>query len=158
MKPILSVRDLMVNIEVKEGTLHAVRGVDFDLFENDSLGIVGESGSGKSITTKAIIKLLPENASMSGRVVFDGVDIATVSQKAMAYIRGNQIAIINQNPSNNLNPIIKIGRLMFDAILARKQYLKSLAKHHLKVISKSIGVNLFKNECPEEYKNNECCG
>ncbi len=155
MKPILSVRDLMVNIEVEEGTLHAVRGVDFDLFKNDSLGIVGESGSGKSMTTKAIIKLLPENASMSGRVVFDGVDIATVSQKAMAYIRGNQIAIINQNPSNNLNPIIKIGRLMFDAILARKQYLKSLAKHHLKVISKSIGVNLFKNECPEEYKNNE---
>lgn len=155
MKPILEVRNLTINIEVEEGTLHAVRGVDFDLFENDSLGIVGESGSGKSMTMKAIVKLLPENASLNGKISFENIDISTYNDKAMAYIRGNQIAIINQNPSNNLNPIIKIGRLMFDAILARKQYLRSLAKHHLKTISKSIGVNLFKNQCPEQYRSNE---
>ena len=103
MKKILEVKDLRINIEVEEGTLHAVRGIDFDVFENDSLGIVGESGSGKSISMKAIMGLLPEGAYIEdGSIIFRNNNITKASEKEWELMRGNEIAIINQNPSGNL--------------------------------------------------------
>ncbi len=144
MSNLLSVRNLNVNIELKEGVLHAVRGIDIEINDNDSLGIVGESGSGKSMSMRAIMGLLPDNASFSGEINFNGIDLTILKEKGWELIRGNQIAAVNQNPSSNLNPIIKIGKQMQDAILPRLQLRKKYAKKYLKTESKTLGINLLK--------------
>ena len=144
MNNLLSVKNLKANIELKEGVLHAVRGIDIEINDNDSLGIVGESGSGKSMSMRAIMGLLPENASFSGEINFNGIDLTKLKEKGWELIRGNQIAAVNQNPSSNLNPIIKIGKQMYDAILARKKNKKKYAKKELLRLQKEYNIKIFK--------------
>ena len=147
MKRILQVKDLRVNIKVHEGTLQAVRGLDFEIYEGESLGIVGESGSGKSMAMKAILGLLPENAIAQGEVLYQGRDdLLKMKQRRWDLIRGNEIGIVTQNPSSNLSPIIKVGKQMMDAIYARAKNKKAAAKRFLKQTQKQLGIELFKME------------
>ncbi len=108
--PLLSVRDLHVEIDTSRGLLKAIRGVSLDVNAGDSLGIVGESGSGKSITLKAILGLLPKNARVtSGEIHVDGVDLATLSEKARRALLSEKIGIVFQDAIAALNPVMRIG-------------------------------------------------
>ena len=114
--PVLRVRDLNVRFPTEAGTVHAVRGVDFDLYPGQVLGIVGESGSGKSVTSMAIMGLLPDSASVTGEVTLAGESVLGLSDKAMSKHRGNTISMIFQDPLSSLTPVLSIGQQITDAI------------------------------------------
>ena len=141
---LLVIKDLKISIPVQDGVVHAVRGVDLTLRSGESLGIVGESGSGKSLTMKAIMGLLPENAKAEGEILFFEKNLLTKTEKEFEMIRGSSIALVNQNPASCLNPIIKVGKQMYDAILARRKVIIKTAKKYLKSINKKYEMNVFK--------------
>lgn len=114
--PVLQVRDLNVRFPTEAGTVHAVRGVDFDLYPGQVLGIVGESGSGKSVTSMAIMGLLPDSASVTGEITLAGESVLGLSDKAMSKHRGNTISMIFQDPLSSLTPVLSIGQQITDAI------------------------------------------
>ncbi|MEZ5777147.1 MAG: ABC transporter ATP-binding protein [Paracoccaceae bacterium] len=105
MSALLSVRDLGVRF----GGVTAVDGVSFDLEKGAALGIVGESGSGKSVTCRALVRLLPKTARITGSVAFDGQDMLAASGAALDTIRGKRIAMIFQSPASHLDPLMRIG-------------------------------------------------
>ncbi|MDQ5861474.1 MAG: ATP-binding cassette domain-containing protein, partial [Actinomycetota bacterium] len=102
---VLSVRDLNVRFNSENGVVHAVRGVDFDLMPGRTLGIVGESGSGKSVTSLAIMGLLTPTAEITGSVRLRGKELLGLSDKAMCAYRGNDIAMVFQDPLSSLTPV-----------------------------------------------------
>ncbi|WDI40444.1 ABC transporter ATP-binding protein [Bremerella sp. P1] len=109
-KVLLEVRDLAVEFRTEDGTFKAVRGVDFDLRAGETLGIVGESGSGKSVTNLAMLGLIPQPPGKitSGSAMYNGKDLLKMSDKELASIRGNRIAMIFQDPMTTLNPFLTI--------------------------------------------------
>ncbi|HXG40976.1 MAG TPA: ABC transporter ATP-binding protein, partial [Candidatus Limnocylindrales bacterium] len=119
---LLSVRDLVVRFRTHEGTVHAVNGVSFDLEAGETLGLVGESGCGKSVTSLAIIRLLPKPAGRieGGSVVFDGQDLVRLSEEEVRQIRGRDIAMIFQDPMTSLNPVLTIEEQLVETIRAHR--------------------------------------
>ena len=110
--PILRVQNLTTSFRSDQGVVTAVDDVSFDLFRGESLGLVGESGCGNTVTSKSIMRLLPEHRSSfsaASRIEFDGLNLATVSEQQMQSVRGNRIAMIFQEPMTALNPVFTIG-------------------------------------------------
>jgi oligopeptide transport system ATP-binding protein len=115
--PRLEVQNLSISFTTLAGRGRAVRGVSFSLRERETLAIVGESGSGKTVTCRAMMRLLPKNASIdSGRILLDGLDILGVSEKKMRSIRGNDISMVFQDPMTSLDPTMRIGRQIEEAL------------------------------------------
>jgi peptide/nickel transport system ATP-binding protein len=114
--PLLSVRDLRVAFPSEAGTVHAVRGVDFDLHAGRTLGIVGESGSGKTVTSLAVMGLLPEAAAVSGSITLDGRELLGLDDRRMSAIRGRDLAMVFQDPLSSLTPIFSVGRQIVEAL------------------------------------------
>ncbi|NMJ43685.1 ABC transporter ATP-binding protein [Roseomonas sp. JC162] len=109
-QPLLEVRDLKVHFFTREGVVRAVDGVDYSVNRAETLGIVGESGSGKTVSSLAMLRLVPPPArTVAGQILFDGEDLLTRTPKQMAALRGRRIAMIFQNPATSLNPIYSIG-------------------------------------------------
>jgi len=108
--PLLDVSDLSVRFDTDDGTVHAVDKMSFTLEQGQVLGIVGESGCGKSVTCMALVGLLPETAVVSGSVVFDGVDLLSLSPGRLRQVRGRQISYVFQEPMTSLNPVFTVGR------------------------------------------------
>ena len=122
---ILSVKSLEVNFRSDSGMVHAVRGVSFDLYKGETLCIVGESGSGKSVTNKAIMGILPGNAIIAnGQIMYEGEDLVRISEDDFHRIRGNKIGMIFQDPLSALNPIMKVGKQITEAMLINSNILK----------------------------------
>lgn len=118
MNKLLDVRNLHVKFHTLGGVLHAVRGIDFSLFEGETLGIVGESGCGKSATAKALMQLNPRHTSeLCGEIVYDNHDLATYSEGKMQKIRGKEIGMIFQDPMTSLNPTTKVGVQIMEGYL-----------------------------------------
>jgi len=113
---ILSVRHLCVDFSTDDGTVHAVDDVSFELTSGETLGIVGESGSGKSVTSLAILGLLPTTAHVSGEVIFDGDNLIGRSDKQLQPVRGERIAMIFQDALTALNPVQRVGDQIAEAI------------------------------------------
>ena len=111
MAPILKVENLSVELKTKEGTSPVIDDLSFELNAGETLSFVGESGCGKSMTALGIMGLLPEKIShvSSGRILFQGEDLASVTQKRLQEIRGNEISMIFQEPMTSLNPVYTIG-------------------------------------------------
>jgi peptide/nickel transport system ATP-binding protein len=108
--PLLSVDDLHVDFRIgKHQLFHAVRGVSFDVPANSTVALVGESGSGKSVTSMAILRLLPDNAVIRGAIRFDGNDLAQADLAAVKRLRGDDISVIFQEPMTSLNPVFTVG-------------------------------------------------
>ena len=140
---ILSVKKLTINFKTDSGILHAVREVDFDLYKGETLCIVGESGSGKSVTSKTIMKILANNAVVAGgEIIYDGKDIVQIAEEEMVKLRGDKIAMIFQDPMSSLNPIIKIGKQLTEAMLlkgkARQKESRSNFNNMLKLLETNI--------------------
>ena len=122
---VLSVKDLVINFKTDSGILHAVRNVSFDLERGETLCIVGESGSGKSVTSKAIMGILANNAIIeNGTIMYRGENLLEVSEEEFYKIRGHKIGMIFQDPLSSLNPIVKIGKQITEAMLINSDQLK----------------------------------
>ncbi len=116
----LQVRDLRISFRTSNGKVQAVRGINFDLARGETLAIVGESGSGKSVTSRAILGILAGNAIVeSGEIIYDGQDLLKISEEDFHKIRGDKIAMIFQDPMSSLNPIVRIGRQLTEAMLLK---------------------------------------
>ena len=118
MQPLLQVEDLRTWFHTDEGTAKAVDGVSFGLAEQETLGIVGESGCGKSVTALSILRLIPDPPGRveGGSVRFQGRDLLALSEKEMRRIRGNEIAMIFQEPMTSLNPVYTIGEQISEVL------------------------------------------
>ena len=114
----LQVKDLTISFRTSNGKVQAVRGVNFDLYKGETLAIVGESGSGKSVTSKAVLGILAGNSIVEGgEIIYDGKDLLKISEEDFHKIRGDKIAMIFQDPLSSLNPIVKIGRQLTEAMI-----------------------------------------
>ena len=124
---VLSVKDLKINFSTDHGYVQAVRGVSFDLYKGETLCIVGESGSGKSVTSKTIMGILSANARIaSGSIMYEGEDLTKVSEDEFHRIRGHKIGMIFQDPLSSLNPIMRIGKQITEAMLLNGNRLKRM--------------------------------
>ncbi|MBE5807299.1 MAG: ABC transporter ATP-binding protein [Clostridiales bacterium] len=137
---ILSVNDLRVSFRAYGGIVQAVRGVSFDLKKGETVAIVGESGSGKSVSTKAIMGILPGNAFIeSGSIDYDGLDITKVDEAKMHEIRGHRIGLVFQDPLSALNPIMKVGKQITE-VLVRQGMSKQDAHQRALQLMKDVGI------------------
>jgi len=123
---VLEVEDLNVRFPTEDGVVHAVRGVSFSLRPGDVLGIVGESGSGKSVTSLAVMGLLPGSAQITGSVKFRGRELLGLNDRQMSVVRGKQVAMVFQDPMTSLDPVYKIGVQIAETV---RQHDKSLSKN-----------------------------
>src|SRR6185312_3632779 len=116
-QPLLSVEDLRVEFWTQRGTVHAVNGISFDIAPGETLGIVGESGCGKSVTSLALLGILPRAGRITGgTAMFGDRDLFTLSDGELRRIRGRDIAMIFQDPMTSLNPVLTIGRQIREAL------------------------------------------
>ncbi len=142
-KKLLEVNDLKINFKTYAGIVQAVRGVSFELYEGETLAIVGESGSGKSVTSNSIMKLIPQPPGIyaGGEILFNGRDLVPLSEKEMAKVRGNDIAMIFQDPMTALNPTMRVGRQITEVILKHnKQISKAEAKERAIKLLDLVGI------------------
>jgi oligopeptide/dipeptide ABC transporter ATP-binding protein len=114
--PVLEVTDLRIGFATDEGYAVAVDGLSFTLHAGETLGIVGESGSGKSITSMALLGLLPKRATVTGSILFHGVELVGMAEKRLEGIRGNRIAMIFQDALAALNPVLTVGAQLEEAV------------------------------------------
>ncbi|GEO85476.1 MULTISPECIES: ABC transporter ATP-binding protein [Alphaproteobacteria] len=127
--PVLSVRDLTTSFRVGDEWRSVVKGVSFDVAPRETVAIVGESGSGKSVTSLSIMRLLPQNASrIEGSVKLNGRELLTLGNEGMRRVRGNEIAMIFQEPMTSLNPIFPIGKQIAEAITCHRSVSSAEAK------------------------------
>ncbi|MDR6938863.1 ABC transporter ATP-binding protein [Arcanobacterium hippocoleae] len=140
MKPILSVRDLQVSFPSEAGRVDAVRGVSFDLEPGKTLGIVGESGSGKSVTSLAIMGLLPEYAAVSGSVKFAGEELVGMTDAQMAKLRGAGIGMIFQDPLSALTPVFDVGTQIVEALQIHNDISKEDAWKRAVELLEIVGI------------------
>ncbi|AQQ53915.1 ABC transporter ATP-binding protein [Planococcus lenghuensis] len=142
MEKILEVKDLELSFNTFAGEVKAIRGVNFDLYKGETLAIVGESGSGKSVTTKSIMRLLPENSAefKSGEILFDGRDLTKLKDKEMQKIRGKDISMIFQDPMTSLNPTMKIGTQIIEPLLKHQKVGKAEAKRIAVDLLRMVGM------------------
>lgn len=122
MEKKLEVKNLTISFRTQNGKVQAVRDIDFDLYKGETLAIVGESGSGKSVTNRAIIGILANNGIVeNGEIIYDGKDLLTISEEDFHEIRGDKIAMIFQDPLSSLNPIMRIGKQITEAMLLKNK-------------------------------------
>ena len=145
MDKILSVKNLKISFRTSSGTLKAVRDISFDLEKGKTLAIVGESGSGKSVTSKAILGILAGNSIVEGgEIIYDGKDLLKITEEDMCKIRGDEISMIFQDPLSSLNPIVKIGKQITEAMLLKNKTSRKEAKNSfnslLAVLQKNIAA------------------
>ncbi len=117
-EPLLSVKGLEVTFTGSGRPVPAVRGIDFEVFANEVLGIVGESGSGKSVTSLAISGLLDESAQVRGSIRLDGQEVTTLDAQSLRQMRGRDVGMVFQDPTTTLNPVLPIGRQVIEGQVA----------------------------------------
>ena len=129
MEKKLSVRNLTISFRTQAGKVQAVRNIDFDLYKGETLAIVGESGSGKSVTNRAIMGILAANGMIeSGKIIYDGKDLVRLPEEEMVKLRGDKIAMIFQDPLSSLNPIMRIGKQITEAMLLKNKTSRKNSK------------------------------
>ena len=145
MSSILDVRNLKISFRTSGGTVKAVRDISFSLEKGKTMAIVGESGSGKSVTSKAILGILAGNSIVEGgEILYDGKDLLKITEEDMCDIRGDEISMIFQDPLSSLNPIVKIGKQITEAMLLKNKTSRRRAKkgfnNLLSLVAKEMAV------------------
>ncbi len=129
----LHVENLAVSFRTNQGFVQAVRGIDFDLYEGETLAIVGESGSGKSVSSRTIMGILASNGFIkSGKIIYEGQDLTKVDEEHFHELRGNKIGMIFQDPMSSLNPIMRIGKQITEGMILNGKRLKNKEKNMYK--------------------------
>lgn len=138
---LLSVKNLSTEFPVKKGIVRAVEDVSFDVDQGEILAIVGESGSGKSVTSLSIMGLLAEPGHVAGgSLEFEGKDLATLSEKQYRELRGNDMAMIFQEPMTSLNPVYRVGNQIVEAIRTHEKVSKAEAKDRAADLLRKVGI------------------
>lgn len=132
MDTVLELEKVSVGFDTPEGTVQAVREVSLSLRRGETLAIVGESGCGKSVLCKSVMKLLPGNAQISGKMLIDDKDLVPLTEKAMRKLRGSLFAMLFQDPMTTLNPTLPIGKQLMEAVLQHRKISREEA-HKLAV-------------------------
>jgi len=142
MEPILTIENLHITFSTYGGTVKAVRGVDLYLNKGETLAIVGESGCGKSVTSNAIMQLIPRPPGKiaDGRILFKGKDLTTLTEPEMRKIRGVDISMIFQDPMTALNPTLTIGTQLIEGLLQHKQISRTKAKKRALDMMELVGI------------------
>ncbi len=139
--PLLKVEDLRVHFKTDEGIVRAVDSVSFEIHEGEMLGIVGESGSGKSVANLTILGLTrASNAEISGRIEFGGQDLTQLGDDGLQRIRGNEIAMIFQDPLSSLHPFYKVGKQLVEAIQIHQDMGDRAARAHSLELLELVGI------------------
>lgn len=139
-EPVLDVRDLRVTFGTESGALEAVRGVDLTIAPGRCTALVGESGSGKSVTSLAIMGLLPDTADVTGSIHFQGNDIGGLDDRAMSEIRGSRVSMIFQDPLTALTPVYTVGDQIAEALLAHQEMSRSAAADRVVELLELVGI------------------
>jgi oligopeptide/dipeptide ABC transporter ATP-binding protein len=142
-EPVLSIKDLVVEFTTEDGVVKAVDGITYDLYPGETLGIVGESGSGKSVSTMSLLGLIPQPPGriVRGEAMFQGKDLLKMSKKNLRRIRGKDLAMVFQDPMTSLNPVLKIGYQISEAIKTHNPGVKdSEAKKRAVALLETVGV------------------
>ncbi|WP_326824485.1 ABC transporter ATP-binding protein [Streptosporangium sp. NBC_01756] len=137
---ILKVDNLTVEFPTEDGVVHAVRGVSYSLREREVLGIVGESGSGKSVSSLAVMGLLPRGARIKGQILFRGEDMLKMSPRKQRGLRGRKIAMVFQDPMTALNPVHTIGDQLAEAVLAHELMPRKAALARAREMLDLVGI------------------
>lgn len=138
---LLSVKNFSTEFPVKKGIVRAVEDVSFDVDQGEILAIVGESGSGKSVTSLSIMGLLAEPGHVAGgSLEFEGKDLATLSEKQYRELRGNDMAMIFQEPMTSLNPVYRVGNQIVEAIRTHEKVSKAEAKDRAVDLLRKVGI------------------
>jgi peptide/nickel transport system ATP-binding protein len=138
--PLLEVTDLSVELQTHRGPAHAVRNVSFSLERGETLGLIGESGSGKSITVMALMGLLPENARVTGSIVFEGQQLVGRSERDMCALRGDRIGMIFQEPMTALNPVHTVGRQVAEPLRLHRGLTAAAARKEAIALLDRVGI------------------
>jgi oligopeptide/dipeptide ABC transporter ATP-binding protein len=140
-QPLLTVEDLRVQFWTERGTVYAVNGISFDIAPGETLGIVGESGCGKSVTSLALLGILPRAGRItSGTATLGDRDLFRLSDRELRRIRGRDIAMIFQDPMTSLNPVLTIGRQIREALEAHFDLSKSEAMRRVSELLDQVGI------------------
>lgn len=139
---LLEIKDLCVEFQTVEGTVHAVNHLNYTLHKGEKLGIVGESGSGKSVSSLGMLKLIPNPPGRitKGEILYKGQDLVKASEKEMQKIRGNEISMIFQEPMTSLNPIIKCGRQIAESLTLHWGMKKKEAMEEAVHMMQAVGI------------------
>ena len=144
----LQVKNLRISFRTNNGKVQAVRDISFDLERGRTLAIVGESGSGKSVTSRAIMGILAGNAIIEGgEIIFDGKDLLKIEEDEMYKIRGDKIAMIFQDPLSSLNPIVKIGKQITEAMLLKNKASRKAARKEFNDMLALLRDNMIAAGC-----------
>ena len=136
---VVQVKDLTISFRTNNGTVKAVRDINFDLYKGETLAIVGESGSGKSVTSRAIMGILANNKIVEdGEILFEGKDLLKTSEEDYVKIRGAKIAMIFQDPMSSLNPIMHVGKQITESTILKGKADVKEAKKFLSVLKKTL--------------------
>ncbi|MDO8276721.1 MAG: ABC transporter ATP-binding protein [Burkholderiaceae bacterium] len=138
--PLLEVRDLHVRLQTQRGPAEAVRGVSFSLERGETLGLIGESGCGKSITAMSLLGLLPESASVTGSIRFDGEEWVGRPDADLCRLRGNRIGMIFQEPMTSLNPVHPIGRQVAEPLVLHRGMGAAAARREAIALLDRVGI------------------
>ncbi|MEK4511872.1 ABC transporter ATP-binding protein [Paenibacillus sp. FSL K6-2524] len=156
MKPILQIKDLHVSFQVQGGEVKAVRGMNFEVGQGETVAIVGESGSGKSVTAQTIMRLIPSPPCKikQGEILFHGQDILKKSMREMEAIRGKDIGMIFQDPMTSLNPTIRVGKQITEVLIKHQNMSAGEAKKEAIEMLKLVGIKNAEarfNQYPHEF-------
>ena len=151
MEKILEVKNLKISFRTQSGTLKAVRNISFDVKRGETLAIVGESGSGKSVTSKAILGILAGNSIIEGgEILYDGKDLLKITEEDMHKIRGDKISMIFQDPLSSLNPIVKIGKQITEAMLLKNKATRKMSRIEFNSLLAILKKNMIEARGIEE--------
>ena len=149
----LEVKNLRISFKTANGKVQAVRDISFDLNEGETLAVVGESGSGKSVTSKSILGILAGNAIVEGgEIIYDGRDLLKISEEEFCHIRGDKIAMIFQDPMSSLNPIMRIGKQLTEAMILKGKARQRSSKAAFSSTLKLLGETMVTAIANGEYK------
>src|ERR1700760_2440128 len=140
-EPLLSVEDLRVSFHTDDGVVHAVDAISYTVQPGKTLGIVGESGSGKTVSSLTTIGLTRSRRSrIEGRILFEGQDIVTMEDDKLRQIRGNDVAMIFQDPLSALHPFYRVGAQLVEAMQAHRRISRSAARTRAAELLDMVGI------------------
>ncbi len=155
MEKKLEVKNLKISFRTTSGKVQAVRNISFDLYKGETFAIVGESGSGKSVTNRAVMGILAGNAIVeSGEILYDGIDILKLPEEEMVKLRGNKISMIFQDPLSALDPIMRIGKQITEAMLLKNHSSRKNARGNFNSLLKNLNIRMDEGVDEETRKSN----
>ncbi len=140
-KPLLEVKNLKTHFFTEDGVVHAVDGVDFNVYPGEILGLVGESGCGKSVTSLSVMRLVsPPGKILEGEMLLDGTDLRKLSEEEMMKVRGNRISMIFQQPQTALNPVFRVGDQIAEVLSIHQDFGKEAGQKRAVELLKMVGI------------------